>query len=84
MTIIRKHLPPDECESCGFHTNHLKLSYDGFGRERVYLCTLCANSEAGNMVIYPNNYSPEQKILGRLIMNAANQIIAAFKGQEGQ
>lgn len=68
---------PDECQSCSYKTEDLKpyprYGSDGGRVEDVWLCDLCAGSEAGSSMGHSMHF------LAGVTAYVANQIIAAIK-----
>lgn len=73
---------PEDCDGCHFNTSELTLYEDrpGIvpkGREKRWLCALCASTPCGNAATFPNQY-PDAKVL-QTICYVGNVILAALR-----
>jgi hypothetical protein len=78
---------PDECDACHFETK--ALTY--YGRERPlrgerehkWLCDLCASTNSGNTLEYPEQWPDRSADVLRTVCYVGNVILAAVRDRKG-
>jgi hypothetical protein len=82
MTVDRNK--PEECDSCHFQTDDLKMYHDRIAGLRHpekadgWLCELCASTLAGNAWRWPEQYGDSGNTM-RTVCYVGNVVLAAIR-----
>lgn len=91
---MSRHPKPEECDACGWETTDLTET-DAYARtqghgpftpeeekEWVWLCNVCRSTLAGNVYLYPRNYSGGLSVIAPTLCWGINAILSAVRGEQ--